>query len=167
MRSTVFARPIPFPTAHAPGTPRPWSRTSSTSEAPSRRARRSIVVVAVESDAEFSNLYYTRVVDAVRQSGATLHFIGIGTPSASTNDEMRNRNMTIAEATSLTGGRRDQVLAESGLSERLVQLADELLNQYVVTYSRPEQLIPPERLEVTVTRPGVTVRAPKRLPGTR
>ena len=29
------------------------------------------------------------------------------------------------------------------------------------------RLIPPEKLEVTVTRPGVTVRAPKRLPGTR
>jgi VWFA-related protein len=129
--------------------------------------RPAIIVIAVESEAEFSNLYYTRVVDAVRQSGATLHFLGIGTPSASTTDEMRNRNMAIAEATSLTGGRRDQVLAESGLSDRLVQLADELLNQYVVTYSRPEQLIPPEKLEVTVTRPGVTVRAPKRLPGTR
>jgi hypothetical protein len=46
----------------------------------------------------------------------------------------------------------------------MVQLADELLNQYVVTYARPEQLIPPEKLEVTVAKSGVTVRAPKRLP---
>ena len=46
--------------------------------------------------------------------------------------------MTIAEGTSLTGGRRDQVLAESGLADRMAQLADELTNQYVVTYSRPE-----------------------------
>ena len=38
------------------------------------------------------------------------------------------------------------------------------LNQYVVTYSRPEQLIPPEKLEVSVTKPGLTVRAPKRVP---
>jgi VWFA-related protein len=130
-----------------------------------REAKRPvIVVVAVESDAEFSNLYYTRVVDAIKKSGATMHFMGIGTPSSSTTDEMRNRNMTIAEATSLTGGRRDQVLAESGLSDRMVQLADELLNQYVVTYSRPEQLIPPEKLEVSVTKPGLTVRAPKRVP---
>jgi VWFA-related protein len=124
-----------------------------------------IIVVAVESDAEFSNLYYPKVVDAIRKSGATMHFIGIGTPASSISDEMRNRNITIAEATSLTGGRRDQVLAESGLSDRMVQLADELLNQYVVTYARPEQLVPPEKLEVTVPhKSGVTVRAPKRLP---
>ena len=77
---------------------------------------------------------------------------------------MRNRNMTIAEGTSLTGGRRDQVLAESGLADRMAQLADEMTNQYVVTYSCPEQLIPPEKLDVSVTKSGLTVRAPKRLP---
>lgn len=123
-----------------------------------------ILVVAVESESEFSNLYYTKVLDALKQSGATLHVVAIGTPTASLSDEMRNRNMTIAEGTSLTGGRRDQVLAESGLSDRLAAVADEMTNQYVVSYSRPETLIPPEKLEVTVKKPGLTVRAPKRLP---
>jgi Ca-activated chloride channel family protein len=123
-----------------------------------------ILVVAVESEVEFSNLYYTKVLDALKQSGATLHVVAIGTPTASLSDEMRNRNMTIAEGTSLTGGRRDQVLAESGLSDRLAAVADEMTNQYVVSYSRPETLIPPEKLEVTVNKPGLTVRAPKRLP---
>jgi Ca-activated chloride channel family protein len=123
-----------------------------------------ILVVAVESEVEFSNLYYTKVIDAIKQSGATLHVVAIGTPTASLSDEMRNRNMTIADGTSLTGGRRDQVLAESGLSDRLAAVADEMTNQYVVSYSRPETLIPPEKLEVTVKKPGLTVRAPKRLP---
>ncbi len=123
-----------------------------------------IVVVAVESESEFSNLHYTKVLDALKRSGATLHVLSIGTPAASATDEMRNRNMTIAEGTSLTGGRRDQILAESGLSDRMAQLADELTSQYLVTYSRPEQLIPPEKLDVSVTKPGLTVRAPKRLP---
>ena len=123
-----------------------------------------IVVVAVESESEFSNLHYTKVLDALKRSGATLHVLAIGTPAASATDEMRNRNMTIAEGTSLTGGRRDQILAESGLSNRMAQLADELTSQYLVAYSRPEQLIPPEKLDVSVTKPGLTVRAPKRLP---
>ncbi len=130
-----------------------------------REAKRPvIVVVAVESGTEFSNLYYTKVLDALKQSGATLHFLGIGSPASSATDEMRNRNITIAEGTLMTGGRRDQVLAESGLADRLAQLADELTNQYVVTYSRPETLIPPEKIDVTVSKPGLTVRAPKRLP---
>jgi len=127
-------------------------------------ARRVIVVVAVESEAEFSNLHYTRVLDALKESGAILEVLAIGTPAGSLSDEMRNRNQVLAEGTDLTGGRRDQVLAESGLSDRMEQLADELLNQYVVTYSRPEQLIPPEKLDVSVKKNGLTVRAPKRLP---
>jgi VWFA-related protein len=126
--------------------------------------RPSILVVAVESEVEFSNLYYTKVLEALKRSGATLHVVALGTPGASLSDEMRNRNMTIAEGTMLTGGRRDQVLAESGLADRLAQVADEMTNQYVVSYSRPETLIPPEKLEVTVKKPGLTVRAPKRLP---
>ena len=130
-----------------------------------REAKRPIiVVVAVESDAEFSNLYYTKVLDTLKRSGATLQVLAIGSPASSEKDEMRNRNIVIAEGTEMTGGRRDQVLAESGLADRLGSLADELTNQYLVTYSRPETLIPPEKIEVTVNKPGLTVRAPKRLP---
>ena len=67
--------------------------------------------------------------------------------------------MVVAEGTKRSGGRRDQVMAISGLSEALPRVADELLNQYVVTYARPDTLIPPEKVEVTVTRPGLTARA--------
>jgi Ca-activated chloride channel family protein len=127
--------------------------------------RKTIVVVTIENGAEFSNQYYQPVLDALKRSGATLHVLAFGLPSPSLSDEMRNRNMVIAEGTSLTGGRRDQVLAESGLPDRLAQTADELLNQYVVTYSRPETLIPAEKIEVTVKKTGYTVRAPKRVAG--
>lgn len=131
-----------------------------------REAKRpAIVVVAVESGVEFSNLYYTKVLDTLKQSGATLHVLAIGSPASSDSDEMRNRNIVLAEGTSLTGGRRDQVLAESGLADRLALLADELTNQYVVSYSRPETLIPPQKIDVSVTKARLTVRAPKRLPG--
>ncbi len=122
-----------------------------------------IVVLTIEDGPEFSNLHYKSVLDALAKSGATLDVIAIGSPASSSTDEMKNRNMVIADGTSLTGGRRDQVLADSGIPSRLVQLADELINQYVVTYSRPETLIPPEKVEVSVTKPGLTARAPKRV----
>jgi VWFA-related protein len=127
--------------------------------------RKAIVVITVESGPEFSNLYSKNVLDALARSGAALHVLALGTPAASDTDEMRNRNIVIADGPAMTGGRRDQVLAESGLSDRLIQVADELTNQYVVSYSRPETLIPPEKIEVSVTRPGLTVRAPKTAPG--
>lgn len=127
--------------------------------------RKAIVVITIENGVEFSNLYSRNVLDALKRSGAALHVLAIGTPSPSDSDEMRNRNIVIADGTSMTGGRRDQVLAESGLTEKMQQVADELTNQYVVSYARPETLIPPEKIDVTVNKPGLTVRAPKRLQG--
>lgn len=126
--------------------------------------RKAIVALTVESGPEFSTLYSKPVLDALYRSGATLHVLALGPPGNSMTDEGRNRDMVIADGTQNTGGRRDQVLAESGLSDRLIQLGDELLQQYVVSYSRPETLIPPEKIEVTVNKPGLTVHAPRRLP---
>jgi VWFA-related protein len=128
-------------------------------------SRKAIVVLINENGPEFSNLYYVNVLDALKRSGATLHVLAIGTPAGNDSDELRNRNQVISEGTALTGGRRDQILAESGIGERLVRLADELTNQYVITYARSDKLIPPEKLDVASTKPGIVVRAPKRLPG--
>lgn len=128
-------------------------------------SRKAIVALVNENGPEFSNLYYVNVLDALKRSGATLHVLAVGTPAASDSDELRNRNQVMAEGTALTGGRRDQILAESGIAERFVQLADELTNQYVITYARSDKLIPPEKLDVSATKPGIVVRAPKRLPG--
>ncbi len=131
-----------------------------------RKATRPVIVAITVEGIEFSNAHFETVLQAVERSGATLHALAVGSPSDSqdNNDEMRNRNMVLAEGPDRTGGRREQVLAESGLPDKLRQVAEGLLNQYVVTYGRPESLIPPQRIEVTSTRPGVTVRARTRLP---
>jgi len=127
-------------------------------------ARPTIVALTTEG-VEFSNLQHDQVLKPLQASGAALHVIAIGMPSSSMSDEMRNRNVVLAEGTERSGGRRDQLLAESSIPEALPRVANELLNQYVVTYGRPETLIPPEKIEVSVSRPGVTVRAPTRTAG--
>ena len=129
-----------------------------------RKAARPVIVAVTVEGIEFSNAHFESVLQALERSGATLYALAIGSPADSQNDEMRNRNMVLAEGPDRTGGRREQVLAESGLPGKLRQVAEGLLNQYVVTYGRPETLIPPQRIEVTSTRPGVTVRARTRLP---
>jgi VWFA-related protein len=121
-------------------------------------SRPTIVVVSMEGP-EFSNRSYQQVVDAVKKSGATLHVLFVGTPNRAETQEMRDRSIAIARATEESGGRRDQVLALSGLPDRMAQLARELTHQYVVTYGRPDALIPPETITVDVTRPGITARA--------
>ena len=128
----------------------------------SKAARPVIVAVTLEG-VEFSNLQYDTVLKALEASGATLHVLSVGMPSSSLTDETRNLNMVVAEGTKRSGGRRDQVIAISGLPEALPRVADELLNQYVVTYGRSDTLIPPEKLQVTVSRPGATARARTRI----
>jgi VWFA-related protein len=130
-----------------------------------REAKRPTIVAITTQGPEFSNRSYQQVLEVLLASGAALHVLDLGQPSSSLADEMRNRNVVIAEGTEKTGGRRDQVLALSGLTDRLDQVADELLNQYVVQYGRPDQLIPPEKVQVSVTRPGLTVRARTRAAG--
>jgi VWFA-related protein len=127
-------------------------------------ARPAIVALTTEG-VEFSNLQHDQVLKPLQASGAAFHVIAIGMPSSSMSDEMRNRNVVLAEGTERSGGRRDQLLAESSIPEALPRVANEMLNQYVVTYGRPETLIPPEKIEVSVSRPGVTVRAPTRTAG--
>jgi Ca-activated chloride channel homolog len=130
-----------------------------------REAQRPHIIGITMDAVEFSNLRWEMVLKTLNASGATLDMLSIGMPSSSMADEMRNLNQTIAEGTKDTGGRRDQVLATSGIPDALLRVADDLLNQYVVTYGRPERLIPPEKLQVTVSKPDVSVRAPTRLAG--
>jgi VWFA-related protein len=130
-----------------------------------RKAERPVIVALTMEGVEFSNLQYDSVLKTLDAGGAALHMLSIGSPNRSMSDEWRNLNMVIAEGTKNTGGRRDQVLAISGIPEALLRVADELNNQYVVTYGRPERLIPPEKIQVTVSRPGVTVRSRTKVGG--
>ncbi|HSC29569.1 MAG TPA: hypothetical protein VLD67_19990, partial [Vicinamibacterales bacterium] len=61
------------------------------------------------------------------------------------------------------------LLAVMALPEKLKELATELSTwrQYMVTYGRPERLVPPKMVEVSVNRPGVFVRPPRRAAGGR
>jgi VWFA-related protein len=118
-----------------------------------------IAVLMLDDEVEFSNRHYDNVLAELQKSGAALHVVALGQPNTSLSDEIRNRNQVIALGTERTGGRRDSVLALTAAAPKMKQLAAELLNQYVVTYARPETLIPAEKIDVTVTKPGLTARA--------
>jgi len=121
--------------------------------------RRVIAVLMMDESVEFSNRYYESVLQDLDKSGAALHVVTLGRPSTSESDEVRNRNQAIANGTERTGGRREQVIALTAAASQMKALADELTHQYVVTYARPDTLIPPQKIEVTVTKPGFKARA--------
>lgn len=124
-----------------------------------KAARPVIAVLMVDRDVEFSNDYYQNVVDQIQKAGAALHVVSLGPVHQTMGDETRNRDQVVAIGTERTGGRRDNVLAFTAAGQKMKQLAAELLDQYLVTYARPERLIPPEKIDVTISKPGLTARA--------
>ena len=128
-----------------------------------RDAQRPVIIAITTEGVEFSNEQAETVLKDLHASGATFHALALGTPSASLSDEMRNRNILLADGTEQTGGRREQLLTDMALPGTLDRIADELLGQYLVTYGRPETTVPPERIKVEVTKSGLKARARTRL----
>jgi hypothetical protein len=58
----------------------------------------------------------------------------------------------------VSGGQRVTLLVASAVQQALERLGRELSSQYKVVYGRPDSLIPPEKIEVSARRPGVTMR---------
>ncbi|MDQ3419033.1 MAG: VWA domain-containing protein [Acidobacteriota bacterium] len=132
-----------------------------------RDVTRPVIVALTHEGVEYSNASYERVLDELDKSGAALHVLSIGTPAGPVTDEIRNKNVVVARGTEESGGRREQLLTEMAIPDALSEVADELLNQYVVSYGRTDATVPPETLKVTVKNPNLTVHARTRLPNTR
>jgi VWFA-related protein len=129
-----------------------------------RYPARPVIVVLTTEGVEFSNMRHEAVLKELEESGAVLHVLAIGSPSIGQDDESRSRQIVMAEGTRLTGGRRDQLLSEMAIPEKLKLLAEELKNwqQYQVTYGRPDRLVPPKMVEVSIKRAGLRALPPKR-----
>jgi hypothetical protein len=124
-----------------------------------REARRPVIIGIATNGPELSNRYHDQVVGAITDAGASLHIVMVGPPPTDiASNEGRERSLVFSVGTEDTGGRYDNVLAASGMGMRLKQVADEITHQYVVTYARPQSLIPPEHIKITSKRPDVTVR---------
>jgi VWFA-related protein len=78
-------------------------------------------------------------------------------------DGALNLAQVLGDGATDSGGRHEQVISTT-LVPALEQVAAELLNQYEITYVRPQGGKPNDKISVTSKRNGVTVRAPARLP---
>jgi VWFA-related protein len=129
-----------------------------------RKAARPHIIVYAARGPEFSEQYHQSVIDALHESGATLHTLLLTRrDAASASREEQELAKTVADGTKETGGRRDDLLTPMALGDRLLSLGNELEHQYQIVYARPSRLIPPKTMEVTSKKPEVTVRA-RRLP---
>jgi hypothetical protein len=113
------------------------------------------VIVAITTEGpELSDRQYVTVLEPLRESGASLNVVTVGTP----RNQNYDRSVVIDMGTRDTGGRNDVIMTGSALAGRMKQIANELTHQYRVTYARPDTLIPPEQVTISAAKPGLTVR---------
>jgi hypothetical protein len=121
-----------------------------------RESDRAAMVLVTTEHVEYSTLNYQQVLDPLRESGAMLSAIVLTNPNGSMNtDEARNRASVLDRGPRESGGMRFDVLTSQAYEGRAKELATILKSQHRVVYARPESLIPPDRVEVSVKKPGL------------
>lgn len=125
-----------------------------------RKSERAAIVVVTTENVEFSTLHHTQVLDNVRESGASLNAVVLRNSRGGVdNDEQRSRAHVLDRGPTETGGVRFDVLTSMAFDAQLRALAEILSSQYRVVYARPESLIPPKRVEVSMAKPGLEASA--------
>jgi len=133
-----------------------------------RDGSRAAIVVMRAGGEEAPPMAASTVLTAIRTSGATMYVVS---PAAA--DRNLPRAGSSADSVTLvptvlgggvgeSGGRQIDV-AVNTMRPAMQQVALELLNQYEITYALPAGTKPSDRVSVTTTRKGVTIRAPSRI----
>ena len=129
-----------------------------------RRAERPVLVaVTAESLDDYSNRSGREVLERIDESGAAVYTLSVGARRAAafgthTLQLQFERDLVLARGAADSGGRHRDLLVSSALEGAMRELVAELRNQYLVVYSRPDLLVPPEQVRVRVDRPGLTAR---------
>lgn len=147
---------------------------ASARELKRREARRPIILALTVGGEEQSPLVARQVLDELHKSHASLHVLYVDIPAvrptkpAGRPSELLDGNFNLSrvlgDGPKESGGGRREVLAMKALTSDVQLIARDLLSQYSITYARPGSKNPPQKLQVSVRRPGVTVIAPTRAP---
>lgn len=120
-----------------------------------RESDRAAIVIITTEFIEYSTLYYTQVLDALRSSEAMMQALVLLSAGGSMRDDpARNRATVLDRGPRESGGLRLDVLTSLSFESQLRVIGASLKNQYRIVYARPQTLIPPERVEVSATAPG-------------
>jgi VWFA-related protein len=123
-----------------------------------REAQRPVLISIATSGQDYSNLQHDQAIDPLKATGAAFYALNLGQPDTSLATEARERAIVLDEGPRVTGGYQEQLLTSMSLGTKLKQLANQLTHQYKVTYSRPESLIPPEKITVAAAKTGLVAR---------
>ena len=132
-------------------------------------ARRPIVVVVMTEGLDYSNARSSEILDRIHDARSAVYTVlvrgrpgGFGAGAAITNRQFRDheaeRDIVLTRGTAESGGHHRELSVSSAVENAMQDIVTELRNQYLVTFSRPDALIPPEQTTVRVTRSGLTAR---------
>jgi VWFA-related protein len=123
-----------------------------------RETPRAVIVPVVTDGVEFTNRYYRDIVDVLVKNHVALHIVTIGPFYHSEQHGLRERSFLLDAGPRESGGQRISLLSPNGLDGAMAKLAKELRAQYKVVYSRPDSLIPPDKVTVSTDKKDLTVR---------
>jgi VWFA-related protein len=161
-----------------PGTPDGGQLLEGISEAAielrRREAQRPVIIALTVGGEEHSTIHSDMVLDQLRKSGTLLHVFSVersalrstmvaGRPKDLLQENM-HLNRVLGDGPKQSGGRHQSIVASAGFIASLQTLASELTSQYRLTYALPAGAKRTERLNVTVRRKALQVRAPSKIP---
>ncbi|HEY7501593.1 MAG TPA: hypothetical protein VH740_23940 [Vicinamibacterales bacterium] len=140
-----------------------------------RESARPVIVALTVGGEEHSTVPAHHVLDQLAKSRSKLYVIQVAnsalrstvqiTKPAALLGENLNLSEVLGEGPKQTGGWREEIVAATGIILGLGRIAAELKNQYALEYSRPPKTKTIERLNVSVNRRGLNLRAPTKVPG--
>jgi VWFA-related protein len=151
------------PTAHIPEGIGEMSRVFT-----KEKATRPVIVMLALDLPQISADQPHDVLNALRDSNAQLHVVSLasgvsGGGTASENMESSGRAQVLGDGPKQSGGRMHAVNQPTAIPKVIAQIANDMLSQYLVTYTLPDGVKPSDRLNVSIKRRGVTLRAPTRI----
>lgn len=117
-----------------------------------------MVVIAVDTGQSVS-MRHDYVLGTIRDSRVQMHVVAI-----SSGGMGGDLSRVLSDVPRQSGGRQIGVSALAAVQGAMEQIATELSGQYALTYALTDGMKPSERIEVSLVRRGLTLRAPTRVP---
>lgn len=107
-------------------------------------------------------IFYVASTEGGSYSGGTNGLSGRASADSG-GMEMAARAQVMGDGPKQSGGFRIEVAALTAFPRALQQIADDLTNQYLITYTLPDGVKPSDRLNVSLKKKGATLRAPTKI----
>lgn len=121
-----------------------------------------LVSFVAEGGVEYSSHQRTQIITALKNTGASLWSVTLqqGTQPMNTS-EARERAAVLGDVTVDSGGMNKVILTPQAIDGAFSAVASIIASRYLVTYVRPDALVPPDKLEVTTGRKDVKLLSSK------